>query len=212
MTISKNARTALQQIRVCRISGEKTGRLLVPNQYIDLFCTVSERGGQIAIINEPRTDLPFDVLEIAHRQLNKPYFNRATPQDAPQVFSCSTFTKWVFAQIGIWLPRYSIDQSYVGNLSDRRSLTKYVGQLFFYRNRFPIEDPDRSIGHVAISIGDGTIIHGSAKCGKIAIEPIKISPSLIANPFPKEACVRITLPTKTEELETALDVARWLQR
>jgi len=81
-------------------------------------------------------------------------------------FDCSALTLYAYEQVGVWLPRLSIAQSYY-------SVAKNVGiydlqalDLLFtkshYRNRY-IKDPAEGIGHVLLYTGKEfhTVIHAS---------------------------------------------------
>lgn len=97
----------------------------------------------------------------------------ASLREAPGVVDCSSFTKWCFVQIGIWIPRRSIQQrDWVGNgghvVNDRDDVRP--GDLVFvsgWRDYFET-DPTNGVGHVGIVTGDQTVIHAAnSKLGVI---------------------------------------------
>jgi cell wall-associated NlpC family hydrolase len=99
-----------------------------------------------------------DVVGIAMRYLGVPYvWGGSTPRG----FDCSGFTKYVFAEHGIALPRTSREQSRVGRAvaADFRSLRP--GDLMFFAER------GEAISHVAIYAGNGEIIHSSSSNGGV---------------------------------------------
>ncbi len=51
------------------------------------------------------------LIQVARSLLGKPYRYGAKPEEAPNVFDCSSFTQYVFKQVGIELPRTSIEQA-----------------------------------------------------------------------------------------------------
>ncbi len=76
-------------------------------------------------------------------------------------FDCSGFTGYVFAELGLKLPRTSRDQAKVGTKIDKKDLRK--GDLVFFNTN------GKSISHVGIYLGDGKMAHSSSKYGtKIA--------------------------------------------
>ena len=56
------------------------------------------------------------VLEIAARYIGTPYLSGGTTQDG---FDCSGFTSYVYAQLGITLPRTSSGQKAAGTIVSR---------------------------------------------------------------------------------------------
>ena len=65
---------------------------------------------------------------------------------------CSGFTMKVYQQFGVYLPHYSVSQSYCGRRISARDAKP--GDLFFYSNGY-------RINHVAIYIGNGQVVHAS---------------------------------------------------
>ncbi|SFS30960.1 C40 family peptidase [Marininema halotolerans] len=68
-------------------------------------------------------------------------------------FDCSSFTKYVFGQNGVKLPRGARDQGKVGTKVSRSQLKK--GDLVFFK----LKKTNGKIGHVGIYAGDGKVLH-----------------------------------------------------
>jgi len=117
-------------------------------------------------------ELKEKLLEIAKGLLGKPYKYGARPEEAPNYFDCSLFVQYVFGQIGIKIPRSTIEQAeFAGKKVEELSQIK-EGDLIFirgesghYNKTFP-----EGIGHVALYLGDGKVIHATSK--RISHEPI----------------------------------------
>ncbi|OGG45249.1 hypothetical protein A2673_01510 [Candidatus Kaiserbacteria bacterium RIFCSPHIGHO2_01_FULL_50_13] len=103
-----------------------------------------------------------DMLALARERIGKAVYKRdAKMCDAPDIFNCSTFTKWLYTQKGIWLPRYVVQQSEYGvalKKSDIRpsDLLFFTGSANQYRN-----SAADGISHVATASATNTIIHAS---------------------------------------------------
>lgn len=78
------------------------------------------------------------IVEIATRYVGVPYVSGGTTPDG---FDCSGFTSYVFAQVGISLPRTSSEQRYAGTVVSRADALP--GDLIW------------SPGHISIYLGDG---------------------------------------------------------
>lgn len=96
------------------------------------------------------------------------YKRGAKIDEAPNIFDCSSFTKYCYSLIGIDLPRNSIQQSYY-YLGSKINLDSelQVMDLFFtrgYINRF-INNHHQGVGHVLLYTGKEkhTVIHASNK-------------------------------------------------
>lgn len=81
-------------------------------------------------------------------QLGKPYRWGAA---GPNSFDCSGLTHYLFAQLGINIPRTSRDQIGVGTYVAKKDL-EYGDLVLFARD-------GRNINHVGIYVGDGKFVH-----------------------------------------------------
>lgn len=69
----------------------------------------------------------------------------------PDSFDCSGLVSYVFSSYGISVPRTAADQYYGGTQIDVSTAVSTPGALIFYHG----------LGHVAISLGDGFVVHAS---------------------------------------------------
>lgn len=104
-----------------------------------------------------------DLVKIAKSLVGEPYKYGASPKEAPKVFDCSSFTQYVFKQVGIELPRSTILQAECGNevkLEDIQpgDLLFFHGTRGFYNQQFP-----QGVGHVTLYIGNGKTIHAASR-------------------------------------------------
>ncbi|WP_228550227.1 C40 family peptidase [Salinibacillus xinjiangensis] len=99
------------------------------------------------------------LLNHAKDYIGAGYKFGATLAEAPKLFDCSSYTKLVFQQIGIDIPRVSRDQASKG----RVVTSLKAGDLMF----FTTEDlySDGRVGHVGIYMGNGDMIHASSSRG-----------------------------------------------
>ncbi len=115
--------------------------------------------------------LEVDLLSTAYKIItSKPLFKKvALIKEAPEVMSCSTFIKWVYAQKGIWLPTRAIQQ-YLFGKTVRHEETK-AGDLLFvsgWNSDYYDEDPLERVGHVGMIKDQDTILSCSNRYGGVA--------------------------------------------
>lgn len=98
-------------------------------------------------------------------------------EEAPAVFDCSTFTQYLYKQVGIDLPRSSILQAMIGREIFYPKEKLEVGDLLFmrgtkghYNDRLFPNHPAVYIGHVAVYIGEEKIIHAAGFSEKVIKE------------------------------------------
>ncbi len=82
----------------------------------------------------------------------------------PNNYDCSGFTRKVFGDVGIYLPRVSRDQAKEGQFVSFHELKK--GDLVFFatKRRYP-----NRVTHVGIYLGNGNFIHASSSAKKVVI-------------------------------------------
>jgi len=85
--------------------------------------------------------------------------------NGPYTFDCSGFTKAVFAQYGINIPRVSRDQAKTGKIVPRNYLEK--GDLIFFDSK-----KSSRVSHVGIYLGNGAFIHASSAKHRVVISSL----------------------------------------
>ena len=114
------------------------------------------------------------LLEIAQSLIGIPYKYAAKPKDIPKFLDCSSFTQYVYKQIGIDMPRSTLLQAAHAGREIELTTKLEVGDLLFFRGSKGHYDdslfPKKEIyiGHVALYAGDNKAIHGDSQ--KSAIE------------------------------------------
>jgi len=111
-----------------------------------------------------KTGLAQEVLLAAYSQVGTPYRYGGT---TPQGFDCSGFTRWVYSQNGIQLPRSSKEQFQVGRAVDKEEIKP--GDLLMYKRG------NRGGTHIGIYVGDGKYIHSPSR-GKTVMEANAFNP------------------------------------
>ena len=91
--------------------------------------------------------------------------------NGPTAFDCSGFTKYVFKENGVTLPRYSGNQAKVGKPISYKEL--HVGDLVFFNTEKKYK---QKVNHVGIYIGDNKFIHASSAKKKVVITSFKEKP------------------------------------
>ena len=105
---------------------------------------------------------------------------------SPSGFDCSGLVQYVFAQLGVEVPRGSVDQSEVGTSVASLSQAQPGDLLFFEpgQNGAPPGKP----GHVGIYIGDGKMIDAPETGETVQVQAVPCTPIAIR---------RIEVPTGT---------------
>ena len=88
--------------------------------------------------------------------------------NGPSAFDCSGFTRYVFKENGMTLPRYSGHQAKVGTKISFDELQK--GDLVFFDTE---KRYTKRVNHVGIYIGDDKFIHASSAKKKVIITSFK---------------------------------------
>ena len=85
---------------------------------------------------------------------------------------CSGYTMCLYRMFGVSLPEFSGDQATVGVTVNEDTIRP--GDLIFYVGRYP-----GVIGHVAIYIGNGKIIHAASESKGICVSSWKYGPPVV---------------------------------
>lgn len=105
---------------------------------------------------------PPDVVRTALELLGVPY--RFGGSD-PSGFDCSGLVQYVFAQVGVRLPRSARDQHAAGEEIDLEDAEP--GDLLFY-------EIGNKVDHVAIYLGDGEALHAPARGRSVIVASIEL--------------------------------------
>lgn len=128
------------------------------------------------------------VVATANNLIGKPYkYGASVFFDAPNAFDCSSFVAYVFAVVGMSIPRMAIDQFVY---SDRISEADLVaGDLIFantldekrkidYKSIEFVKGTEvpHGVDHVGIYLGDGRVVHATEwKNSGVIVEDLKSS-------------------------------------
>lgn len=96
------------------------------------------------------------VVQTSMQYIGVPYVFGGT---TPGGFDCSGYTRYVFANAGVYLPRMADEQYWVGSSVSYGNLQ--VGDLVFFTTYAP------GVSHVGIYMGNGTFIHASSSRGVV---------------------------------------------
>jgi len=102
------------------------------------------------------------VITLARSLVGRPYKYGAVMDEAPAVFDCSGFIKYVFDQNGVDLPRSTIEQACEGEEIKLEDLK--AGDLIFMHGSYGHYNPHfpQGIGHVGLYIGNNQVIHAAS--------------------------------------------------
>ena len=98
-----------------------------------------------------------NIITAGNKYLGRPYVLGASITQTSS-FDCSSFTKRVFQENGITLPRTSIEQSQIGTSVDLSNIRK--GDLVFFDTNY-----NGVINHVGIAASSTTILHCQSSVG-----------------------------------------------
>lgn len=86
---------------------------------------------------------------------------------SPSGFDCSGFVQYLYAQLGVRLPRTAEQQFDLGRKVSERRLA--AGDLVFFRTQ------GRRISHVGVATGDGAFIHAPNARSRVRIDRLDTS-------------------------------------
>ena len=97
----------------------------------------------------------------AESLLGLPYVWGAT---GPSSYDCSGFTRKIYGDVGIHLPRVSREQAKIGKFLKFNQLKK--GDMVFFATK---RNHPRKVTHVGIYLGNGNFIHASSGAKRVVI-------------------------------------------
>ncbi|MBI3626601.1 C40 family peptidase [Candidatus Uhrbacteria bacterium] len=136
------------------------GRLAV--DFRSLKLPISDALALDILLHKGFRQMRVEIVRIALNQAGRVRYCRgAAIEKAPGLVDCSSFTKWVYGQAGIFLPRRSIQQRECGQ-PVRQSAVR-PGDLLFTsgRNDWYHDDPADGVGHVGILTDRHTVVHAA---------------------------------------------------
>jgi len=156
------------------------------------------------------------LIDIAYSCLGAIYCRGSRLHNAPSQFDCSSFVRYCYSQIGLWIPRRSIQQFNYGLLAPKDLA---VGDLLFSRGRIPYWDISTGphIGHVGLYVGNDCFIHAAHKSSGVAkstvrdfvtkknyVGAVRLIPKL-------NNCVTLYIPPRWQDAESVDDI-KWIIR
>ncbi len=127
------------------------------------------------------------IVKSAPQYIGVPYKHGASVLfDAPNYFDCSSFTAFLCAQVGVSIPRMSVDQMVFGDAIEEKDLlpgdlvfsNSDNGKIFYesieWQKGTIVEE---GVDHVGLYMGDGLVIHATRKTGVVVEEKISKSES-----------------------------------
>lgn len=114
-----------------------------------------------------------DIENIARGLVGAARYRRGSRiREAPEVVDCSSMIKWIYGQVGICIPRRSIQQRAMGRsiaLVEAR-----VGDLVFVSGwqDWYEDDPSDGVGHVGIVVSGKQVVHAANRKAGIIISPL----------------------------------------
>ncbi|OGZ43037.1 MAG: hypothetical protein A2719_01585 [Candidatus Ryanbacteria bacterium RIFCSPHIGHO2_01_FULL_45_22] len=172
----------------------------------DILTVLNHKGFVLVEVN---------IVALARQCVGTSQYRRgARPSEAPAIVDCSSLIKWIYAQMGIWLPRRSIQQRELGEAVGLDELV--AGDIVFVSGRIDYyhDDSANGVGHVGIATGDGTVVHAADRKANVVETPLdkfvgKTKFRGARRYLPKGIEV-LTFKTPTErEVEIADDI-RWI--
>jgi cell wall-associated NlpC family hydrolase len=136
-------------------------RLVVPLLVVLLLTGCVKRSRPAVAPSGPPVASGAAAAAVARSFVGTPYRNGGSD---PGGFDCSGFVQYVFAQVGVALPRTVQEQAAAGDRVDRRALRE--GDLVF----FAIDG--RTISHVAVALGADSFVHAPSSRGSVREESL----------------------------------------
>jgi cell wall-associated NlpC family hydrolase len=108
------------------------------------------------------------LIYFSEKHLGKPYKYGSSHYEAPRFFDCSSFVQYLYKRIGIKLPRSALLQAHCGRKVNFKKEKLKTGDLIFIKGKWGHYNPEfpSGIGHVAMYIEEGKIVHAEQRKDK----------------------------------------------
>lgn len=159
-----------------------------------------------------------ELIKLAKKSIGKPYkYGASTSQDAPETFDCSSFVQYLYWQIGIEIPRISVEQFLFARSVEKKDLK--IGDLVFRKGGRPYfyKETPRGVGHVGVYIGKSRVIHASGDKKKVIEEKLETFCKKDFRGFGRiadlgEEAFVITIPTYRRDIRMKADIIEEVSR
>ena len=163
--------------------------------------------------------------------LDKEYRSGASvTYDAPEAFDCSSLSAWMFKEVGVAIPRMSVDQFVFTERIEKNDLQ--FGDLVFSNTGIVLKTGihkesieflpgvkvPHGVDHLGVFIDDGNVLHTSSDTGKAIIEKLesaKMFKNIVGygriNGIDKERFV-VTIPSERLDLRIKEDLIEEIGR
>lgn len=128
--------------------------LIYVGQEINISKSSSNSGASTATSWEEKANA---IIATGKKYIGTPYLYGASTSQT-DAFDCSSFTKRVFQENGITLPRTTVEQAAIGTTVSLSNMRK--GDLIFFDTNY-----DGVINHVGIAINSSSMIHCGSSTG-----------------------------------------------
>lgn len=122
---------------------------------VDIIEILNKKGFQV---------IDVDIIALACQCIKNSVYRRGVRiHEAPNIVDCSSLMKWLYGQVGIWLPRRSIQQR---EYAEHIGLSEIsCGDVIFVTGwiNYYLDNHEDGVGHVGIATGDGTVIYAAGK-------------------------------------------------
>lgn len=148
-----------------------------------------------------------DIVALARTFVGKSrYIKRSRWAQAPYVVDCSLFTKWLYGQLGVWLPLATQSSNSKSDYPVDASDLKPSDLIFSKRaNPIYLQNPELRIGHVALATAEQTVIHAAnAKLGVVE-ESLAVDVVGCKRVMNFESFITLII-SSTREVETSDDI------
>jgi cell wall-associated NlpC family hydrolase len=158
--------------------------------------------------------VPVSLVELARSRIGVSTFARkAQVREAPNKVDCSSFIKWLYGQLGVWIPRRTIQQWLFGQPVELAQVA--AGDLVFTRglHTYYTDDYGHEVGHVGLATGQDTVVHAANSQSGVTESPMQAfckRPGLtgVRRVVPLDRVVTLEVPDH-REVETSDDL-RWM--